>query len=64
MTRIYLADGNPEERAALRLVLEELNMQVIGEAADWQTTIDATLTSSNTLTPPLIKLISYLKGLY
>ena len=40
MTRIYLTDGNPEERAALRLVLEELDMQVIGEAADWQTTID------------------------
>lgn len=36
--RIYIADGLPEERSALRLLLESLDMQVVGEAADWLTT--------------------------
>src|SRR5512135_701078 len=39
MTRVYLADGRPEERSALRLVLLDLKMEVIGEAADWATTL-------------------------
>jgi DNA-binding NarL/FixJ family response regulator len=39
MTRIYLADGLTEERSALRLVLQSLDMQVVGEAADWPTTL-------------------------
>ena len=37
MTRVYLADAKPEERSALRLLLQDLKMQVIGEAADWDT---------------------------
>ena len=37
MTRVYLADAKPEERSALRLLLNDLKMQVIGEAADWDT---------------------------
>ncbi len=40
MTRVYLADGQPEERSALRLLMLDLNMDVIGEAADWATTIE------------------------
>ena len=39
MTRVYLADAKPEERAALRIVILDLNMQVVGEAADWATTL-------------------------
>lgn len=39
MTRIYLADAQPEERSALRLLLLDLKMEVVGEAADWSTTL-------------------------
>ncbi len=39
MTRVYLADAHPEERSALRLLLLDLNMQVVGEAVDWPTTL-------------------------
>jgi DNA-binding NarL/FixJ family response regulator len=39
MTRVFLADAKPEERSALRLVLLDLNMEVVGEAADWVTTL-------------------------
>ena len=37
MTRVYVADALPEERSALRLLLLDLNMEVVGEAADWLT---------------------------
>lgn len=39
MTRVYLADAQLVERTALRLMLLDLNMQVVGEAADWPTTL-------------------------
>jgi len=39
MTRVYLADAKPAERAALRLLLKDLKMEVVGEAADWSTTL-------------------------
>lgn len=39
MTRVYVADAKPEERAALRLLLLDLKMEVVGEAADWFTTL-------------------------
>ncbi len=39
MTRVYLADARPEERSALRLLLLDLKMEVVGEAADWFTTL-------------------------
>ena len=35
MKRVYLADAQTEERSALRLMLLDLKMQVVGEAADW-----------------------------
>lgn len=35
MTRVFLADSQLEIRSALRLVLLDLDMQVVGEAADW-----------------------------
>lgn len=39
MTRVYLADVKQEERSALRLLLLDLKMEVVGEAADWTTTL-------------------------
>jgi DNA-binding NarL/FixJ family response regulator len=39
MKRVYLADGQPDERLAFRLMLQDLNMQVVGEAADWKTAL-------------------------
>jgi len=39
MSRVYLADAKPRERSALRLLLLDLKMEVVGEAADWSTTL-------------------------
>ena len=39
MTRVYLADAKREERSALRLLLLDPKMEVVGEAADWSTTL-------------------------
>jgi DNA-binding NarL/FixJ family response regulator len=39
MTRVYIADAKTEERSALRLVLQDLKMDIAGEAADWATTL-------------------------
>jgi DNA-binding NarL/FixJ family response regulator len=35
MTRVLVADSHPEVRSALQLLLLDLDMQVVGEAADW-----------------------------
>jgi DNA-binding NarL/FixJ family response regulator len=39
MTRVFLADAQPEERSALRLLLLDLKLEIVGEAADWFTTL-------------------------
>ena len=39
MTRVYVADAVKEERSALRLMLQDLNMEMAGEAADWATAL-------------------------
>jgi DNA-binding NarL/FixJ family response regulator len=39
MKRVYLADAQTEERSALRLVLLDVSLQVVGEAADWPTAL-------------------------
>ena len=39
MTRVFLAESQNEERSALRLLLLDLKMEVVGEAADWSTTL-------------------------
>jgi len=39
MKRVYLADAQPDERLAFRLILQDLKMQVVGEAADWPTAL-------------------------
>jgi DNA-binding NarL/FixJ family response regulator len=35
MTRIFLADPQAEERSALRILLNDIKMVVVGDAADW-----------------------------
>lgn len=40
MIRVYLADSQPSARSALRLLLLDLEMQVVGEAADWTTVLN------------------------
>ena len=39
MTRVFLADAQVEERAALRLLLLDLKMEVVGEATEWGNTL-------------------------
>ena len=39
MTRVYVADALIKERSALRLLLLDLKMEVVGEAADWSTVL-------------------------
>ncbi|MCG2783918.1 MAG: response regulator [Anaerolineae bacterium] len=39
MTRVYLADAKHEERSALRILLLDMKMEVVGEADNWLTTL-------------------------
>ena len=39
MKRAFLADAQADERSAFRLILQDLNLQVVGEAADWLTVL-------------------------
>ena len=39
MTRVFLADAKSETRSALRLLLADMKMQVVGEAVDWTSTM-------------------------
>jgi DNA-binding NarL/FixJ family response regulator len=39
MTRVFISDAKAEERSALRLLLLDLKMKVVGEAADWAATL-------------------------
>jgi DNA-binding NarL/FixJ family response regulator len=39
MTRVFIADARPEERSALRQLLLDLDMVIVGEAADWSLTL-------------------------
>lgn len=39
MTRVFLADSQLEVRSAFRLLLLDLNMQVVGDADDWSTAL-------------------------
>jgi DNA-binding NarL/FixJ family response regulator len=41
MIRVFIADGQPEVRLALRLLLQDLDMHVVGDAADWRMTMSA-----------------------
>src|SRR5690242_1676300 len=50
MTRVYIADALPEERSALRLVLLDLNLEVVGEASTW----DLALAQAPALRPEML----------
>jgi DNA-binding NarL/FixJ family response regulator len=39
MVQVFIADSLPDERAALRLLVQDLKMNVIGEASDWVATL-------------------------
>ena len=39
MTRVFLAESQPEVRSALRLLLLDMEMEVVGEATDWANTL-------------------------
>ena len=39
MTRVYVSDAKTDERHVLRLLLNDMKMEVVGEAADWFTTL-------------------------
>ena len=39
MTRVYIADPLREERSALRIMLVDLHLEVVGEAADWESAL-------------------------
>ena len=39
MIRVYLADAISEERTALRLMLIDLKMEIVGEGMNWSTTL-------------------------
>ena len=39
MTRVFIADAKPIERSALRLLILDMKMEVVGEAADWPATV-------------------------
>lgn len=39
MIRVFLADSQPDARSALRLLLLDLSMDVVGEVADWPTAL-------------------------
>jgi DNA-binding NarL/FixJ family response regulator len=39
MTRVFLADALLDERNALKVMLQDLKMDIVGEAADWPTTL-------------------------
>jgi len=39
MTRVYVANANDDERSALRLLLQDLQMEIAGDASDWPTTL-------------------------
>jgi DNA-binding NarL/FixJ family response regulator len=39
MTRVFLADAQPDERKALCVLLKDLKMEIVGEAADWPATL-------------------------
>lgn len=45
MTNVLIADAQPEVRLALRLLLLDIEMKVVGEAADWPMTLK---TAANT----------------
>ena len=50
MIRILLADANPDERSAFRLMLQDLRVKDVREATDWH----SALSEATTIQPDLI----------
>ncbi|HMB22421.1 MAG TPA: response regulator, partial [Anaerolineales bacterium] len=50
MTRVFIADPLREERSALHIMLVDLHLEVIGEAADW----DSALAQAPSLRPEML----------
>jgi DNA-binding NarL/FixJ family response regulator len=46
MTRVFLADAQPDERKALRVLLMDMKMDIVGESADWPTTLSVAPTTA------------------
>lgn len=40
MIRVFIANSRTEERFALSVMLRDLDLEVVGEAADWPTTLE------------------------
>ncbi len=40
MTRVFIANTRSEERFALNVMMRDLHFDVVGEAADWPTTLE------------------------
>jgi DNA-binding NarL/FixJ family response regulator len=50
MIRVFLADARLEERSAIRRLLTDLKLEVVGEAGNWSTTLlEAPLCRTNML---------------
>lgn len=50
MMRVFIANAKAAERSALRIMLLNLKMEVVGDASDWQTTlVEAPATNFNLL---------------
>lgn len=39
MTRVYLADADSDERSALRVLLDDLSLVLVGESSEWPSTL-------------------------
>jgi len=39
MTRVFIADTRTDDRFALNVMMRDLHLEVVGEAADWATTL-------------------------
>lgn len=50
MTRVFLVDSQPEVRSALRLLLLDLNMHVVGETDSWA----SALTEASATQPDMV----------
>jgi DNA-binding NarL/FixJ family response regulator len=40
MTNVFIADAQPDERSALRLMLVDLKMNIVGEGGSWKTILE------------------------
>ena len=46
MIHVFIADAQADERKALRVLLKDLKMEIVGESAEWSTTLEKAPTAS------------------